>query len=186
MTVHPPIGKQKRYPALSLTVIHAHERGTPRGREPIRWKLLTNLPVDDLPSAIEKLDWYAQRWKIETFHKVLKSGCKAEDSKLRTAERLTNLMAVLCIIGWRVFWLTMVNRVTPHAPAKVALTKIEIEILDRITGSTKPPSKANGYPLPDRDRKTWRLFGKRERPATRQLVLWRGITRLTDIHSGLN
>ena len=30
MTVHPPIGKQKRYPALSLTVIHADERGRPR------------------------------------------------------------------------------------------------------------------------------------------------------------
>lgn len=87
MTVHPPIGKQKHYPALSLSVIHACERGTPQGREPIRWKLLTDLPVDDLPSAIEKLAWYAQRWKIETFHKVLKSGCKAEESKLRTAER---------------------------------------------------------------------------------------------------
>jgi hypothetical protein len=57
MTVHPPIGKHKRYPTLSLTVIHAHERGTPQGRDPIQWKLLTNLPVDDLSSAIEKLEW---------------------------------------------------------------------------------------------------------------------------------
>ena len=84
-------------------------------REPIQWKLLTNRPVEDLPSAIEKLDWYAQRWKLETFHKVLKSGCQAEHSKLRTAERLINLLAVLCIVGWRVFWLTMVNRATPRS-----------------------------------------------------------------------
>ena len=35
------------------------------------------------------------RWKIETFHKVLKSGCKAEESKLRTSERLANLISVL-------------------------------------------------------------------------------------------
>ena len=27
--VLPPIGKQKRYPALNLTVIHAQERGKP-------------------------------------------------------------------------------------------------------------------------------------------------------------
>ena len=60
MTVHPPIGKHQRYPTLSLTVIHAHERGTPQGREPLHWKLLTNLPVDDLAAAIEKLEWYAQ------------------------------------------------------------------------------------------------------------------------------
>ena len=31
MTVHPPIGKQRRYPALSLTVIHADERRDARG-----------------------------------------------------------------------------------------------------------------------------------------------------------
>jgi hypothetical protein len=75
MTVHPPIGKQQRYRALSLTVIHACERGTPVDREPMEWKLLTNCPVPNLASAIEKLTWYAQRWKVETFHKVLKSGC---------------------------------------------------------------------------------------------------------------
>jgi hypothetical protein len=48
--------------------------------------------------AIEKLNWYATRWKIETFHKILKSGCKAEDVKLRTAERLVNLIAILCLL----------------------------------------------------------------------------------------
>ena len=45
MTVCPPIGKDQRYGPLELTVIHATERGTPDGREPIRWKLVTNLPV---------------------------------------------------------------------------------------------------------------------------------------------
>jgi hypothetical protein len=75
--------------AMTLTVIHAKERGKPKGRDPIDWKLITNLPVSCKADAIEKLDWYAMRWKIETFHKILKSGCRAEDSKLRSAERLT-------------------------------------------------------------------------------------------------
>jgi len=43
------------------------------------------------------------RWKIEVFHKILKSGCKAEESKLRTAERLVNLIATFCILSWRIF-----------------------------------------------------------------------------------
>src|SRR5271166_469183 len=134
MTVHPPVGKQKRYPPLSLTVIHAHERGAPEGREPIRWHLLTDLPVEDLTAAVEKLDWYASRWKLETYHKVLKSGCQAEQARLRTAERLTNLLAVLCVVGWRVFWLTMVNRADPGAPPETILTRPEIEVLDRMGG----------------------------------------------------
>jgi hypothetical protein len=56
MLVHSPDGKQKRYPPLSLTVIHAHERGMSEGREPIRWNLLSDLPVEDLAAAVEKLD----------------------------------------------------------------------------------------------------------------------------------
>jgi hypothetical protein len=97
--VLPPIGKQSRYPALDLTVIHARERTEPVDRKRIEWKLITDLSVASRRDAIEKLDWYAMRWKIEIFHKILKSGCRAEDSRLRTAERLANLVAVLCIIS---------------------------------------------------------------------------------------
>lgn len=91
--VRPPIGKQRRYPDLTLTVLHATERATPRGRDKIDGKLITDLPVGSRAEAVEKLQWYALRWKIEVFHKILKSGCKAEISKLRTAERLVNLLA---------------------------------------------------------------------------------------------
>lgn len=41
----PPGDKQKRYPELVLTVIHARKNGKPRDRERIDWKLLTDLPV---------------------------------------------------------------------------------------------------------------------------------------------
>src|SRR5204862_526051 len=44
MQVLPPVGKWKHCSDLTLTVIHAMERGTPRGRERIVWKLITNLP----------------------------------------------------------------------------------------------------------------------------------------------
>ena len=84
----PPIGKNKQYPSLELTVIHAQERGKPKNRKRIDWTLITDLSVRSLNDAVEKLQWYAPRWKIELFHKILESGCKAEESKLRTAERL--------------------------------------------------------------------------------------------------
>jgi hypothetical protein len=103
LRVLPPVGKQTRYPALTLTVIHAQQRGTPKNRKKIDWKLITDLPVCSRADAIEKLEWYALRWKIEVFHKILKSGCKAEESKLRTAQRLANLISVFCILSWRVF-----------------------------------------------------------------------------------
>lgn len=189
MTVHPPVGKQKRYPPLSLTVIHAHERGTPKGREPIRWNLLTDLPVEDLAAAVEKLNWYALRWKLETYHKVLKSGCHAEQARLRTAERLTNLLAVLCVVGWRVFWLTMVNRATPDAPAESVLTEPEIELLDRMaaratpTGELRAPQRTISHYLVQ-IAKLGGYLARAQDPPPGNMVLWRGLTRLTDMLLG--
>jgi hypothetical protein len=184
MTVRPPIGKQRRYPALVLTVIHADERGAPAGREPVRWRLLTDLAVEDLKAATGKLDWYAQRFKIETFHKILKSGCRAEQAKLRTAERLTNLLAVLCVVAWRVFWLTMTSRATPDAPAEVALTKEEIEILDRLAGDTEPPPRPTVSHYLVAVAKLGGYLARSKDPPPGNMVIWRGLTRLMDIHLG--
>jgi hypothetical protein len=184
VTVHPPVSKRKRYGPLSLTVIHAYERGTPAGRKPIRWKLLTDLAVENLAGAVEKLNWYASRWRLETYHKVLKSGCQAEQSKLRTAERLTNLLAVLCVVGWRVFWLTMTNRVAPTAPPEVALTPLEIEVLDRVAGGAPPATKraVSHYLL--EVAKLGGYLARTDDPPPGNMVIWRGLSRLADLCHG--
>ncbi len=187
MRVLPPIGKQKQYPELNLTVIHAIERGAPKGRKPIEWKLITTLPVRSRADAIEKLDWYAMRWKIEVFHKILKSGCKAEESKLRTADRLANLIALFCILSWRVFWLTMLNRTMPGAAPETALTENEIKVLDRVIPD---PAAAR------RRRRTLSLYltklarlggylARASDPPPGNIVMWRGLARLTDIQIGV-
>jgi hypothetical protein len=182
--VLPPIGKQSRYPRLSLTVLHATERGRPRNREPIDWKLITDLPVTSRAAAIEKLQWYALRWKIETFHKILKSGCQAEQSKLRTAERLVNLLAMFCILGWRIFWLTMLNRSTPRAPPTVAFTPLEIDLLHQLVPA---PSSRRSSSLHSCLTQLARLGGYLARAADAppgNTVIWRGLSRLTDIEIG--
>ncbi len=185
MTVHPSIGKHNKYPPLNLTVIHARERGKPKGRKPICWKLLTDLPVEDLDSAIEKIDWYSQRWEIETFHKVLMSGCRTEDARLRTAERLTNLIAVFCIIAWRVFWLTMLDRTSPKTPAESVFTKTKIAIINHLTDGQKPtPPKNIAHYLLAVTKLGGYLSRKNDGPPG-NTVLWRGLTRLTDIQLGV-
>jgi len=185
--VLPPIGKQQLYPPLELTVLHVQERDAPAGRAPLQWKLLTNLPVRTKAEAIEKIDWYALRWKIETFHKILKSGCRAEDSRLQTAERLTNLIAIYCILSWRIFWVTMLGRVAPEASPGDAFTDEELSVLDRLSLKTSAPqlvprtlshyaiqlAKLGGY------------LARKNDPPPGNIVIWRGLTRLTDIVLGM-
>ena len=185
--VLPPIGKQKRYPPLDLTVIHATEIDPPSDRKPIEWKLLTDYEVENFEQAAEKITWYAMRWKIEIFHKILKSGCRAEDAKLRTADRLANLVAVFCIVSWRVLWLTMMARTAPNAPPTIALTNSEIKILDRLIGNSGNRG-ANPGTLQLYLTKLARLGGylaraSDHRPGT--MVVWRGLRRLADIQLGV-
>jgi Transposase DNA-binding len=184
--VRPPIGKQKRYPALTLTVLYAQEREAPSHRPKIDWKLITDLPVTSNEAAVEKLRWYALRWKIETFHKIMKSGCRAEEARLRSAERLVKLIAVFCILSWRVFWMTMINRAAPNARPELGLTKIETVLLDRLLPDTsgRPPGEKtlSSYLI-----KIARLGGYLARasdPPPGNIVIWRGLTRLTDIKLG--
>jgi hypothetical protein len=187
LRILPPRGRKKRYPALVLTVIQARERGTPRGRERIDWKLVTDLPVRSCAEAIEKVQWYTLRWRIETFHKVLKSGCHAEQAKLRTAARLINLLAVLCILSWRVFWLTMINRSAPEARPDLVFTALELRVLDAIVKDppkrARPSRSVSRYLL-----KLARLGGYLARandPPPGNMVIWRGLTSLIDIEFGV-
>ncbi len=181
----PPIGKQKAYPNLVLTVLYAQERGNPKGWDRIEWKLITDLAVTSRREAIEKLELYAQRWKIETFHKVLKLGCKAEELRLCSSERLVNVLAVFLILAWRIFWMSMIKRSAPRSPAALAFTKMELDLLDHLIPCDGTRSRRRD--ISDYVTKLARLGGYLARkgdspPGSR--VVWRGLCRLTDIELG--
>jgi hypothetical protein len=180
--VLPPIGKQAQYPELELTLIHARETSQPRRRERIEWKLATNLPVHTLEDALEKIKWYALRWKIETFHKILKTGCRAEQAKLRTAERLTRLIAVFCILSWRVFWMTMVQRADPESTASAAVTEQEQTVLDKLFGIPEKPDGLPTYLI--RIARLGGYLARNNDAPPGNMVMWRGLCRLTDIQLG--
>lgn len=79
ITILPPPSQAAPHSALTLTVRHAIERGKPRGRDPIAWKFVTYLPTHPRAEAIGRLEWYALRWDIETFHEILKSAARPND-----------------------------------------------------------------------------------------------------------
>ena len=183
-----PIAKRKHCPAVVVTVIHATEKNPPSHRPAIDWKLITNLPVGTNDQAIEKLRWYAKRWKIEVFHKILKSGCRAEDARLRTADRLVNLIAVFCLLSWRNFWMTMMNRLAPNAPATLVLTEEECAILDQLTPDRpgSPGADKNVARYLTQIAKLGGYLARNHDPPPGNTVMWRGWHRLMDISVGYN
>ena len=163
-----------------VTVIGDTEPSPPAGSESISWVLLTNLPVKNFESAAEKVRWYGKRWGIETWHKVLKSGCKVEDCLLEEAERLKRYLTLFSIIGVRLMQVAYLARVEPDLPATEVFSAVEIQVLHlRVTRALPPVAQA--LTLREVVRLLGRLGGHLGRKGDGEpgvLVLWRGWMRL--------
>lgn len=138
--------KKRILPNLKLNAIHIKEQGHNTNKnDNIDWILLTNLPVNSFEEAIEKVRWYCIRWRIETWHKVLKSGLRVEDCRLETADKLIRYLSVMSIVAWRIFWVTLIGRIKPETSCLLFLNDIEWKILYRKFNKgkqipSKPPS----------------------------------------------
>ena len=164
---------------IPVQVIGATEAAPPAGEEALSWVLLTNLPVPDFEAARERIGWYARRFAIEIWHKVLKSGCKVEDCLLETGERLSRYLTVFSIIGVRLMHVAHLARVEPDLPATEMFSKEEIEALYVRVHQATPPSKTPTL------REMVRLIGALGGHLGRKCdgepgmtVLWRGWMRL--------
>jgi hypothetical protein len=184
LTIVPSPAKRKDLSPLEVTVIYAIEKTKPKNRPRIEWKLVTDLGVGSLNQAIEKLDWYAMRWKIETYHKILKSGCQIEASKMQTAHRLINLIAVSCILGWRVFWMTMINRTGRNIPPETALTDLERQLLDLRVKDKAPVARKDLHYYLTKIARLGGYLNRASDPPPGNIVMWRGLSKLADMTIG--
>jgi len=114
---------------LPVTIVHAVERVPPAGEKPIQWFVLTTLPVDSPEQAAEILRFYSLRWRIEDWHRVLKSGCQIDELGHRSAERLERAIAIRMVIAWRVMLMTLLGREVPGLPAEILFSDIELRVI---------------------------------------------------------
>lgn len=174
---------QDPLPPVPLDAVLVQEVDPPEKLTPVEWMLLTNIPVHSTEDAIERVNWYRQRWPIEVFHKVLKSGCKVEDCRLGKGERLIPYLTLSSIIAWRMYWLTHINRHYPDAPCIIILADHEWRALYATTHRTSIPPKE----MPTvRQAVRWiaklgGFLGRKGDGEPGPTVTWRGWQRLSDI-----
>ena len=164
----------------SLNVLLVEEGAAPTdGSAPIRWLLLTSLPIDTPEQAWQCVKWYRYRWLIERFHYTLKSGCKIEALQLQSKARLLKALATYSIVSWRLMWLTHRARLTPDDSCDEVLEPMEWKLLRRKfvpkSRSQKPPTLRQAV--------IWiaQLGGFLARKGDGEpglKTLWRGLTKL--------
>ena len=101
-----------------------------------------------------KINWYKLRWKIEEYFKILKSGCKIENSRLSTREKLERLIAIKSIITFKILYLS-----------KAALSRLE----ESCTAILTPPEWKALYM---REHQT--ILLPEEPPTIIQAIIWLG------------
>lgn len=191
-TMNPPRShirhKTEDLPDFNLNAVYVMEKNPPEGEEALEWMLLTNLLITSFEEAKEKVSWYCLRWRIEVFHKILKSGLRVEQCRLQTADRLIRYLTVMSIIAWRIYWVTLIARADPDLPCTLLFADDEWKVLYSKIKKTK------SYPkVPPRIRETVRWIAQLGGFLARKgdgepgvMTLWRGWKRLCDLSEGWN
>ncbi len=170
-------------PAVEVYLVWVMETDPPDDVTPLEWLLITNVKVSNFSDALQRIDWYKQRWQIEVYFKVLKSGTKVEQVHLETKDRLLRYIALLSVIAWRLYWLTLINRHAPDAECTHVLHEQEWKALYCMTHKTQTlPEK-----IPTVSEvvlwiaKLGGFLGRKSDGKPGVTVLWRGWHRLKDI-----
>lgn len=119
-----------KLPDLKETVVHVW--GESENGEKIEWFLYTDVEVNSVEDAIKIVQYYALRWTIEIYHKILKTGLKAENLQLETAHALFAAISIMSIVGLRILDLRERLRMNPEGPAEESgLNEIELRVLGK-------------------------------------------------------
>lgn len=189
-TMNPPRNnirnRTQKLTDFTLYGIYVIERHPPQQEEALEWLLITNLAVDSFDTALEKVRWYCLRWRIEVFHKILKSGFSIESCRLGTAQRLIRYITLMSVIAWRIFFITLVARTNPELPCTDILEDEEWKVIYAKMNQT------HVYPKRIPSIKTvvsWiaqlgGFLARKNDAEPGPIVLWRGWRRLADLCEG--
>lgn len=183
VSINPP-ARLKKEGNFNVYAVYAAEINVPDGCEPVSWMLLTSELVSTQQEAEQILRWYTYTWRIEEYHKILKSGCKAESYRL-AGESMSTMLGFLTVIAAQLLRMTYLHRNSPHTPAAVVLTKVQIDVL---LASTPPKLKKHVELTVDwAIRAIARLGGYLEHRKNSPIgiqVLWRGWLELETLCQG--
>jgi hypothetical protein len=141
---------------------------------------MTNEPVETVDAAYERVCYYTQRWKIERFHYVLKSGCAVKKLQERSMDKTTLLVLVYSVIAVSIMNMTYIARIHPEEPCTIFFEEEEWKALYCTANKTK---KAPREPYSIQEAVTYlgRLGGPKRAPSDgppRLKTVWLGLMTL--------
>jgi hypothetical protein len=147
--------------AVTLWGVYVGEPEPPPEAKPIEWMLLTTEEIASGEQAAELVGLYSRRWRIEEWHRILKSGCRIEARQHQTRERLERAMAMDVVLAWRIHLLTLLGREVPELPCEVLFDVWEVRVLEALRAEQE---QARQKSKRARTKKSEGSAGKEKRP----------------------
>ena len=117
-------------PALRLWAVYLVENNPPAEATALRWLLWTTVQVASAKQALKCIRWYCRRWRIEEWHRVMKSGCKILEHQNHDAKVLLRAIALDAVIAWRIMLLALLGRQVPGLPCDLLFNPCECKVLE--------------------------------------------------------
>lgn len=172
-------GEHRQEP-LQVWALRVWELAPPEGVEELEWLLLSNVAVNVLADAWERVDWYELRWATaEEYHKGQKTGCGIEKMQFTDLSRMEPLIAVVSVVAWLLMRLRWLGRdeASAQRPARDYVPESWVLWLSRWrTGSEQPDWTVREFFLA-----LGRLGGHQNRPSDGPpgwQTLWKGWMKL--------
>jgi len=126
VVINARVGNHRRL-TLALKAVLAEEVGY-RGKDRVRWLLLTTAPAKTFAQARSVIAGYTLRWRVEDFHRAWKRGlCRVEDNQLHSRGAILKWATILAAVAARALRLAKLIRTTPDIPASEEFTEYEID-----------------------------------------------------------
>jgi hypothetical protein len=180
----------RSHPAIPLWGVYVREENPPADAKPIEWLLLTTEEVETAPQAAELVTFYSRRWRIEEWHRILKSGCQVEEHQHQTGERLKRAIALDVVLAWRIQLLVLLGRQVPELPCDIFFDNWEVKVLEALQQQKSPDKVGQGkrpIPLGEAVTLVAQLGGYLARnsdPPPGAECLWKGMSRLSGMAEG--
>jgi hypothetical protein len=115
--------------SLWLGLIEIREVAPPAGEEAVRWWLWTTLPTQTVRQVLTVLGIYHIRWRLEEYHRALKTGCQAEKLRLQSVEELMSAVTLKAWVACRIVRLRDQVQRTPQASCRECFSDAEWQTL---------------------------------------------------------
>ena len=138
-------------PVYVLEVREKKHKGY-KNEPPLVWRLLTTKQIESIEQALELIDIYKLRWRVEEYFKLLKSDCyDIENTELTKGKSIRKLILYVMKASIKIQQLKAARNGTKDTPLETVFSEEEIKYLNLLNPKLEGATAKQQNPYPNNE-----------------------------------